>query len=75
MWWHLLSCGTSSVAGPSTPIQVPSQRFEKTVFFAIINNLLVALLKRQAAYKKLNSVLGFYVGCNYPPVMKFEKTF
>ena len=52
-------CGTFSGAGPSAPIQIPFQRFEKTVFFAIINNLLVALSKRQAAYKKLSSVFGF----------------
>ena len=43
----------------SAPIQTPSQRFERTVFFAIIDNLLVALSKRQAAYEKLNSVFGF----------------
>ena len=52
-------CGTSSGAGPSAPIQTPSQRFERTAFFAIIDNLLVALSKRQAAYEKLNSVFGF----------------
>ena len=49
----------SSGAGPSTPIQTPSQRFERTVFFAIIDNLLVTLSKRQAAYEKLNSVFVF----------------
>ena len=27
-------CGTSSGAGPSASIQIPSQRFERTVFFA-----------------------------------------
>ena len=43
----------------SAPIQTPSQRFKRTVFFAIIDNLLVALSKRQAAYEKLNSVFGF----------------
>ena len=52
-------CGTSSGAGPSAPIQTLSQRFEKTVFFAIIDNLLVGLSKRQAAYKMLNNVFGF----------------
>ena len=52
-------CGTSSGAGPSAPMQTPFQRFEKTVFFAIIDNLLVALSKRQAAYEKLNSVFEF----------------
>ena len=29
-------CGTSSGTGPSASIQIPSQRFERTVFFAII---------------------------------------
>ena len=53
-------CGTFSGAGSSTPIQTPSQRFERTVFFAIIDSLLVALSKRQAAYEKLNSVFGFH---------------
>ena len=52
-------CSTSSGAGRSATIQIPSKRFEKTVLFAIINNLLVALSKRQAAYEKLNSVFGF----------------
>ena len=39
-------CGTCFGAGPSSPIQTPSQRFERTVFFVIIDNLLVALSKR-----------------------------
>ena len=54
-------CRTCFGAGPSYPIQTPSQRFERTVFFVrlILNNLLVALSKRQVAYKKLNRVLGF----------------
>ena len=52
-------CGTSSDAGPSAPIQAPSQKFERAVFFAVIDNLLVALSKRQSAYGKLNSVFGF----------------
>ena len=52
-------CGTSSGASPSAPTQTPSQKFERTVFFVIIDNLLVALSKRQAAYEKLNSVFGF----------------
>ena len=52
-------CGTSSGAGPSAPIQTSSQMFKRTVFFAIIDNLLVALSNRQAAYEKLNSVFGF----------------
>ena len=52
-------CGTSSGTGPSAPIQIPSQKFEKTEFFAIINDLLVVLSKRQATYEKLNSVFGF----------------
>ena len=49
-------CGTSFCAGPSAPIQTPLQRFKRTIFFAIIDNLLVALSKRQAAYEKLNCV-------------------
>ena len=52
-------CSTSSGSGPSTPIHTPSHRFKRTVFFAIIDNLLVALSKRQAAYKNLNSIFGF----------------
>ena len=52
-------CGTCSGADPSAPIQTFSHRFERTVFFAIIDNLLVALSKRQAAYEKLNTVFGF----------------
>ena len=52
-------CGTSSGAGPSAPIEIPSQRFERTAFFAIIDNLLVALSKRHAVYEKLNSVFGY----------------
>ena len=61
---------TSSGTGPSAPIQPPSQGFGRTVFFAIIDNLLVALSKRQAAYEKLNSAFGFCVGCKYSPAMK-----
>ena len=52
-------CGTSSGAGPSAPIQKPCQRFERTVFFSITDNLQVALSKRQTAYEKLNSIFGF----------------
>ena len=52
-------CGTSFGTGPSAPIQTPSQSFKRTVFFAIIDNLLVALSKCQAACQKLNSVFGF----------------
>ena len=52
-------CGTTFGAGLSAPIQTPFQRFEKTVFFALIDNLLVALSKRQAAYEKLNSAFEF----------------
>ena len=50
---------TSSGAGLSAPIQTPSHRFERTVFFAIIDNLLVALSNRQAANEKLNNSFGF----------------
>ena len=39
-------CSTSSGAGPLAPIQTPIQRFKQTVFFAIIDNLQVALSKR-----------------------------
>ena len=63
-------CGISSGADPSAPIQTPSQRFKRTGLFVIIDNLLFASSKRQTAYEKLNSVWGFYVGCNYPPLMK-----
>ena len=62
-------CSTSSDAGPSAPIQTLSQRIERTVFFAMIDNLPVALSKRQATYEKLNSVFGFPC-CNYTTVMK-----
>ena len=51
--------GISSGAGSLASIQTPSQRLERTAFFAIIDNLLVALSKRQAAYERLNSILGF----------------
>ena len=43
---HDNECNTSSCAGPLAPIQTSFQRFERTVFFAIIDNLLVALSKQ-----------------------------
>ena len=55
---YIIECGTSSGGGPSAPIQTSSQRFERTVFFAITDNLLVAVSKRQTAYEKLTVFLG-----------------
>ena len=67
-------CSTSSGAVPSAPIQTPSQRFERTVFFAIIDKLLVALSKRQAAYEKLNSIFGFLCRLQLSTRDEIEKT-
>ena len=53
-------CSTSPGAGPSALIQTYTfSEVRKNSIFALIDNVLVALSKCQAAYEKLNSVLGF----------------